>query len=384
MDGGLVLIADDPGMHLWSDARIRVERQDPSPYSYDGQFIETSRDGDNSVATFTSFARFEGRMTLDTRLGRLGAGRTRQHWGPAYHHPLIIGQWSQPYSHVDWTLEWKTFRVRTLWGQLAVDGAGRFRKDTASRSIYAHRYEWTPCNWLSLGATEALILNETEDPLAFAPFIPLFMAKGQGVEDRTNGELAFDADIRPVAGWRLYGEFLIDDMSEPASLFNDFWKNKWAVVVGTQIAFTRFRSVESGLITEVSRVEPWVYTHYKLRTAQATHLGVPLGDPSGPNSLSWSTTSYLSRGPFSFSTGVDWIRKGIDLGSETTDTLSSKSRLQKGFLVESTDLVNLRLTTSVSLRFFDVRVGLGWSAGEGRALPTRSPASFEAGLSSRR
>lgn len=381
VEGGGILRAVAPGFHAWGDARISVERQEPFPHSFDGQYIEPSKDGDNSVATFTSFARFEGRTTLDTRLGRFGAGRTRQQWGPSYLYPLVLSQETQPYSQVDWSMEWGDFRIRTLWGQLAIDGAGRFRSDSTSRSLYAHRYEWTPAPWLSLGATEALILYRVEEPLAFVPIVPLFMMKGQSVEEAANGELAFDATFRPFDGLRLYGEFLIDDMSEPASLFNDFWKNKWAFTLGAHAAFDPRPGLRTGLVAEVSRVEPWVYTEYHPATNQAMHQGLPLGNPNGPNTLSIGADGYAAWKTFSISGGVEWLHRGIDSGSSILHVRDRNSRASKEFLAVHDD--HLRLDATLSWRAGE-RVELWWQGAwpflDPRSVSARRPADLRGGI----
>lgn len=381
VEGGGILRAQVAGLHAWGDARISVERQEPFPHSYDGQFIEPSKEGDNSIATFTSFARFEGRMTLDTRLGRFGAGRHRQHWGPAYHYPLMLGQWSQPYSHLDWSMDWGPFRVRTLWAQLAIDGAGSFRSDTASRSLYAHRYEWSPTPWLDLGVTEVLILYKTQEPIAFVPIVPLFMMKGQSVERYANGALSFDGQVRPLDGWRLYSEFMIDDMSEPASLFNDFWKNKWAVTVGSHIAFAPLPEWETGLVSEVSRIEPWVYTQYVPRTNQATHQGLPLANQNGPNTLSVANTAYARFRGASLSAGLEWVRMGTDSGSRVTDIRAESSRANKEFLAQAEDV--LLLKTSISYGFLshaNAWADVNWSLLDEQPVSARRLAKFRVGV----
>lgn len=381
MEGGGVLHAEAPDFHAWGDARISVERQSPFPHSFDGQFIEPSQEGDNSVASFTSFARFEGRMTLDTRLGRIGAGRTRQHWGPSLLYPLVLGQGTQPYSQVDWSLEWGKFRVRTLWGQLSTDGLGQFRSDSATRSLYAHRYEWAPGSWLSLGVTEALILYQTEEPIAFVPVVPLFMMKGQSLEGYANGELAFDVNLRPVDGCRLYGEFLIDDMSEPTSLFNDFWKNKWAITIGSHLSFAPLPTTQTGVVVELSRVEPWVYTQYIPNTNQALNQGIPLGQRNGPNSLSLAGAAYVATGGIAFTTGLEWVRKGIDSGSATTDVRPDSSRAKKEYLAQFRDHLLAGTTLSWTIhRHVEAWFETSWSLLDDLAPMIRQPTRLRGGV----
>lgn len=152
----------------------------------------------------------------------------------------------------------------TVSGAHAVGAIGhRWRRGCPVRHrlalpVYAHRYEWSPTRWLDLGVTEVLILYKTQEPIAFVPIVPLFMMKGHGVERYLNGALAFDGQVRPVDGWRLFSEFMIDDMSVPASLFNNFWKNKWALAVGSHLAFEPAPEWSIGLASEALRIEPWV------------------------------------------------------------------------------------------------------------------------------
>lgn len=237
----------------------------------------------------------------------------------------------------DWTSQWGNFRVRTLWEALAIDGAGAFRNSTHSRSLYGHRYEWMPRPWLTLGGSEALILYDHQEPVAILPFAPLFMEKGQGIENDNNGEMAFDINVRPLPGLRWYGEFLIDDMSEPSSLFDDLWKNRWAYTTGLQLAST-LNGTNTGLILEYSHVEPWVYSHYAADGVQAANQGVLLGNPSGPNSRSVKVTTYAYRTGFSVASSLELVWKGADLGSRWTDTLSDNEETRKTFLAGGGDL----------------------------------------------
>lgn len=338
--GGEGLYAFDVGGRLqgqtervafWVDARMVSAKSSSTGASWDGQYQEFQKDGTNSNLSYTSFSRYEGKLDFESPVGRIGLGRSRQQWGPSVAYPLVLRSDAQPMPLIDWTLAWGDFRVRALWASLSIDGAGAFRRDTNSRSFYGHRYEWLATSWLTLGATEALILYKHEEVAGMLPFAPLYIEKGQGLEDGNNGELAFDAEIRPLRGLRLYGEFLIDDMSEPTSLFNTLWKNRWAYTLGTHCAL-RWNGSDLGAILEFSHVEPWVYAHYAANTVQASSQGVLLGNPNGPNSRSIKLQGYGVKGNFHLESSLEWVWKGTDLGSRWTDTLSDNETTQKTFL----------------------------------------------------
>lgn len=338
-DGELIRAIDVGGrlegatekMSFWVQAAMVSAQSSKTGRSWDGQYQEFQKDGTNSNLTYTSYSRYEGMLTAQTGLGRISFGRSRVQWGPSVAYPLVLGSYTSPYPLFDWALEWGDFRVRTLWGSLSIDGAGSFRHTTATRSVYGHRYEWLPTNWLSLGMSEALYLKDREEPAGLFPLAPLFMEKGQGIEDDNNGELAFDLELRPFRGTRLYGEFLIDDVSEPTSLFNDLWKNRWAFTLGMHQA-AKWHGNDLGALLEYSHVEPWVYAHYAADGPQAATQGFLMGNPNGPNSRSIKLQGYGAKGSFHLESSLEWVWKGTDLGSRWTDTLSDNETTTKTFL----------------------------------------------------
>ncbi|MBL0320587.1 MAG: hypothetical protein IPP74_15025 [Alphaproteobacteria bacterium] len=331
MDAGARLVGTTNNLAFWVEAEMVMAKTTQSLRSWDGQYQEFQQSGDNSNLSYTSYSRYEGMLNAMTTFGQFSFGRSKVHWGPSVEYPLVLGSYSSPYPFFDWQLEWGDFRIHSLWATLSIDGSGRFRSNTDSRSLYAHRYEWLGTSWLTIGASEAMFLYNHEEPAGIFPFAPLFMEKGQGLEDGNNGELAFDVEIRPFHGLRLYSEFLIDDMSEPFSLFNGLWKNRWAYTVGSHYAF-RWHESDFGLIFEYSHVEPWVYTHYVEKTVQATHQGNLLGNHNGPNSRSININGYGACGNLHLESSMEFVWKGADMGSRWTDTLSDNETTQKTFL----------------------------------------------------
>ncbi|GBU22718.1 hypothetical protein R80B4_02630 [Fibrobacteres bacterium R8-0-B4] len=66
---------------------------------------------------------------------------------------------------------------------------------------------------------------------------------------------------------------------------SDDWGNKWALTVGAQY-FTNWKDRDVSVGMEISRVEPWVYTHFYGGSHRYDHFNVCLGSAAGPNSLS--------------------------------------------------------------------------------------------------
>jgi hypothetical protein len=118
----------------------------------------------------------------------------------------------------------------------------------------------------------------------FVPFVPMVFVEHY-VGDRNNAALAFDAAINWPKDFRLYFEFFLDDMLAPWKIMSDDWGNKWALTVGAQY-FTNLKNRDISVGMEVSRVEPWVYTHFYGGSHRYDHFNVCLGSDAGPNSLS--------------------------------------------------------------------------------------------------
>lgn len=339
-------------LSFWVDARIHSESHSKhdglnrADLSWDREFIDVQtedRQGSSNNVSFVSYARYRANMTLHTQVGKLGFKRETVHWGPGVYTNLVFNHHALPFNHVFYEAEIGPLRVWTLWGRLSRSQGGVYQQGDEHKSVYAHRYEWSVFSNLTLGMTEQMILFNQEEPWAFVPIVPLFMEKGQGVERANNGNLAFDFSYRQPGIGLIYSEFLIDDLQEPSTLFDDFWGNRWAWMAGLHLSPSQMPQL--GLITEYSRVEPWVYTHYTPLTSQASNGGSPLGNPYGPNSQVVIVQPYYSQlaqgnpssKDLSWSLGLkaQWLWQGDDIGSHIHDGAEDRRLAEQQGLVES-------------------------------------------------
>jgi hypothetical protein len=321
---------------LWfsTDARIFVEKHsDSAVESWDGESIDRSEAGDLSNATFTSWARYRSSMEWTSPIGALGFRKESPHWGPGVRGNLVLNQDAIPFPHAYWQGQFGSVSIESMWGMLSIDGEGSYRRTHDTRSIYAHRYEWRPRQDLELGVSEMLIMYNQESIASAVPFVPLFIEKGGTVERENNGSLAFDVAWRK-ASFLLHGEFLIDDMQEPTSLFsNKYWGNRWASNMG--IVWSQATSGRDSWTVasfEWSHIEPWVYTHFVSHTAQPEHMGRPIGNPDGPNSQSIRAQIERRQPGYGISLGARAFWKGIDPGSAVQDMVGAQSLRGKEFL----------------------------------------------------
>jgi hypothetical protein len=332
-EGGLNLRGNSGPLSFYLDARMFTEAHEPGLHpSYDREFVERQSAEDSHVSDYSSYSRYRANLSYDVPWGRFTVARDAAHWGPGMYGNLVFNQQAVPFDQLVFSTRLGPFSVRSLYGRLTVSDAGQFPTDSATRSVYAHRYEYSPSPQWTFGISEELILYDREAPFAFTPIVPLFIAKAYASESHNNGNIAGDVSyVFPGLG-SLYTEFLVDDLKSPSGLFDDLWANKWAWLAGAHFIFDHGPD-KTGLVAEYSRVEPWVYTHYIPKSAQAANQGVPLGNPDGPNSQRITGKGYWSRGNGWYASAMaSAVWKGEDKGSSLSDTLNEHSKAKKHFL----------------------------------------------------
>jgi hypothetical protein len=332
-DLGLISRGVSGSFSWFLDARVHTEIQDTIMPSHDREYVEREEKGDNSAIDYTSYGRYRTNFNLDTDFGRFTFARDALHWGPSVFHPLMFSQEAVPYNHLIWQSHFGPFSLYSVYAELSIDGGGRFRGNDSTRTLYAHRYVWDISKQVTLGVSENLIVFNDQVNMAVIPVVPLFMAKGSAIERNNNGNIAGDLTIKIPNRARLYGEFLIDDVTEPTKLFNDHWDNKWAVTLGFHV-IQDFKTAKAGFVSEWNRTEPWVYTHDRPNTGQMAHNEYAIAAPMGPNSMSISQKLYWRTSSFYAGLRSDLVWKGEDAGSALNDPRPASPADPKQFLAD--------------------------------------------------
>lgn len=328
VDGGLYLRGYADSLDFDLDARIYAEKHSSQkPQSFDGEVFDVQTESGNAGADYVSFARYRAHLGLNYAWVRVSLARDVLHWGPGYYNNLALNQFALPYNMLNLDFTFGPLRVFSAYADLRVTSWSYSAENLNDRNLYAHRYELALGN-LTLGMSELQVLYNENKPWLFVPLVPLFIEKGNYSERVNNGALALDANYRLWNTVRFYGEFFLDDMESPLALYeNKYSNNRWAGMLGLQAGGdlnVGERKLQLGTIAEIARVEPYTYCHYDSARAQMAHLGKPLGNPNGPNSLSvdWTLYSQLGISATShFFVGLHqkWLWKGSDLGSSIED-----------------------------------------------------------------
>ncbi|SHK84411.1 hypothetical protein SAMN05720487_10553 [Fibrobacter sp. UWT2] len=328
IDGGLYLRGYADSLDFDLDARIYSEGHSAKKAkSFDGEVFDEQGLDTDAGNDYVSYARYRAHLNLNYAWVRASLARDVLHWGPGYYNNLTLNQFALPYNMLNLEMQFGPLRVFSAYADLRVNSWSYSKENLNDRNLYAHRYELALGN-LTLGMSEIQVLYNENKPWLFVPVIPLFMEKGNYTERVNNGALAFDVNYRLFSLVRLYGEFFLDDMSSPTSLYeNKYSNNRWAGMLGMQAGYdlnVKGKPLHLGTIAEIARVEPYTYCHYDTAMAQMAHLGKPLGNPNGPNSLAIDWTLYGDLGLGGFSNlfvGIHhkWLWKGTDAGSDIED-----------------------------------------------------------------
>jgi hypothetical protein len=317
-EAGAIASGSKGALAFLVDARIFAEKASGLS-SYDREGKDKQTDTATGSVSYDSYARYRGNLNLDLIFGRFTVARDAVHWGPGLFNNLVFHQDAVPFNQLTYTASLGPVKVTSLYGDLTVGPSYLDSLSLKDRKVYAHRYELAMGHDVLLGMSEQMILYGRNVPFLFTPVFPLFIAKGFMHEGANNGNLAFDASWR-LNTIRIYGEFLLDDMESPSSLFSeDYAQNKWAIMAGVQKA-GKLSGIPVGGVLEYSRIEPWVYSHFKPNTSQAANLDFPLGNQQGPNSQSAMGKVY-ARHPFGWyaSIKLSLLWKGTGLGSKLTE-----------------------------------------------------------------
>ncbi len=336
-EGGLFIRGYKDSIDFWLDARMFTERHsaDP-PKSWDREFLENQGNKDiEGEVKYSSYSRYRGNLNIRMGFGNLSFARDVPHWGPGYFSNLSLNQNAVPFNQMNFSTTVGPLTVTSLYGDLRIDSASSMSTaNLKSRNLYAHRYELNFAN-TQIGISEITVLYDLNKPWLFVPIVPLFIEKGNYTENNNNGTLSLDFSQRLPFGFRVYSEFLLDDMESPTSLIrNDNIEAKWAWMAGLAYA-GNFGDFKAGSIAEYSRVEPYVYSHFYRNTAQIAHHGYPLGAPNGPNSQTINWLIYAKhKEAFQFQLGQEWAWKGTDHGSAVNDTtpVADHMKISKHFL----------------------------------------------------
>jgi hypothetical protein len=205
-------------------------------------------------------------------------------WGVGKSGNTIISDNSEQFPYFSLNRRWKWGHFAFLHGKLMAEDT---IKAIDSQPIYPdkwiaiNRLEMAIFNNLALGLTDIIIYGNRSPEWAYMFPIHFFRPIEHNLKDRDNALLAIDMEYRLFRGIKLYGTFLIDELST-SKLGTDWYGNKHGIHGGLHVVDPLFMS-NLALRLEYITLMPWIYTH-KYRVNRYTNDFRGIGYWADPNS----------------------------------------------------------------------------------------------------
>jgi hypothetical protein len=293
-----------------------------------------------SISDFIIFAdRFY--VSLRTPWVDAQVGRDDVRWGPGRTGTLLLSDAAGSYTLLHLT--------KVFGRKVKVSSVSGILDTEAGKYLAAHRIDIAPTAFMQLGLAETAIYHSRFfEPLYVTSLIPFTIVEKilnrdseNPAEDdplRNNVSVSVDAVVRPVGGASLYGELMIDDLSEETS--------KRPTRLAYQAGLFLSRPVADrcvSLTAELTRVWNYTYTVYysDVYNRDQTHQGKPLGYYLGPDTRHWyvSLSTDVSR-----DVAVSGVFEVIDRGEGglarpwTPDMEDSDASVLSGVVEKTTGL----------------------------------------------
>ncbi|MBI5059465.1 hypothetical protein HZB60_06760 [candidate division KSB1 bacterium] len=255
--------------------------------------VDLKHNASTSYNTSESFVQWYGKDLS------LAAGRGRFQWGPGQFGSLFLNSKNPPFDYLrfDGAFEsegprssaavYYTFLHGFLQSSLPGDtlyyaSDGRARYLNREKYLSAQRLEIRPRGNLIVAFSQSVIYGDRGVQLGYLTPLNFLYSVQHSNDDKDNFLMSFDGTWRPVAGLKLYGEALFDDIIV-GELMNSAVTNKSAYTIGTQTIVPREVWNHFDLKLEYTHIRPFVYSHF-FATNTYTHWYSPLGYTLEPNS----------------------------------------------------------------------------------------------------
>lgn len=298
-------------------------------------------------------------IAVPTGFAAIYGGLFEQRWGPGSQGTLLLSDAAISYPGLFFARNFGT-RVRFT----AVTGALQMAQ---RRWFSAHRLELAVTDDLRVALQEGAAYRSSGfDPLYTIGIVPYSLVQryldratspGESVADHRNNVLA-GADVvwRLARGWRIDGEFLVDDFATETATM----PHRLAYQAGISWAGHLAGGATSA---RLEFVKVYRYTYSVYYGANFLQDGVPLGFGAGPDVE--QTTAFVDRDfglDFQLGAGCDWMRSGEGFAGEfwdPDDPQSPSSASALSGIVQTSLFPHARLRAFVrDLAWVNARVGV--------------------------
>lgn len=216
-------------------------------------------------------------------------GREFNRIGTGYSDRLILSDNAPVLDFLKLGVHYKSVRFEFLQAQLVGDapvfpGGVNTEPQGVNKYLALHRLQFSLFDRLNFGVSEMMIYRRFSPDFAYLNPIDFYKSASHALRDRDNAFLVFDLETFPLAGYKLYGTWLIDDI-DFSKLGTGWWGNEFAWQGGLYAAdVAGIGNLDA--VVEYTRIEPYVYSNYRANT-DYSHNNFGLGHHLEPNSDEW-------------------------------------------------------------------------------------------------
>ncbi len=214
-------------------------------------------------------------------------GKDSLRWGPGRRASLILSDTAPSFDMIKLKARYKRFTLTSVTGFLKTSLKDSSRTYDGGRKMVprrkqlaAHRLEISLSEKVDVGFSEMVVYGDRPWEPAYVNPIMFYWSAQHNLGDQDNVLMAVDMEVRPIRNLKLYGTWLLDDLTK-SRVGTDWFGNKFAFSGGV-LWLDPFALPDTDVRLEYVRIDPWVYTHkYPINSYQ--HYGWALGHWLGPN-----------------------------------------------------------------------------------------------------
>jgi hypothetical protein len=327
------VVGVNPGLRMWNDIPITTLNvwvagswenlsllAEPAivndPYGLDLLGTDYVRSGIRGRIT-NAFIRYKNELIS------LQLGRSPVWWGQSWNHSIIQTGSGPTYDHLDLHLNFGSFQLEMLAGQLGSEFLYGVR---IKRNIAGHRLTWLSKGGMLLaGFGEQIIYTGKNRGMEWHylnPFVPYFFSALEGDDESVNNDNSIlFATIRyvPKPYLSFFGELIIDDYQVDDNNVQDALGYK----IGADGSFDILGKPITWVM-EWTSINSWTYIHIG-QFSSWQNRGHALGFPYGPDLKSlhiqgdmWVSKSLL------FNMEANWLEKGSNTLSTPWENSDNK------------------------------------------------------------
>ena len=219
-------------------------------------------------------------LKLGFKYIQLTYGKFSNYWGNGRTGSLILSDYATSYDQLKLEFIFKKFKFTSLYAHL-IDYE-EHDQDILQKKKYlaAHRLEFLPWIWLSLGLSETVIFKGRSFEPAYLNPVMFLRSAEHYLGSPDNMMMGLDFKYTALKNFKFYGELLIDDITT-TKLGTDWYGNKLGYSAGA-FWIDPFRIQNTDVRIEYTRIRPFVYSHEN--SISYKHYDSFLGHRIGPNS----------------------------------------------------------------------------------------------------